>query len=620
MAAGTQGASPAKTPRTIEPVSAHAELTGNIRPAGAERFSDGHAPLELDAGESPATGTSSNQIPAAADWWRDSIVGSLRPGSHPQQVTVEDLLVRALQHSSQVRVFSELPLIRETAVVEADAAFDWTGFMETRWNDTSDPVGNSLTVGGSANRYIDQNWTASGGFRKRTRDGGQLELSQQFGWQDTNSNYFIPHNQGTSRLVLGYTHPLMRGSGRVYNESLKVLACIDASIAKEEFERQLQSHLLEIVRAYWALYLERGVYTQKLQALARAEEVYTLLVHRSEIDAFQSQILSADAEVRTRSSDLARSLAAVKNAEDRIRSLVNDPSLDNEFIELIPLDTPSSDLHAISMDEALMTAVQMRPEINQALKQIKAAAVRVDISKNELMPALNLVTQAYLSGLQGHSDIPASWSNQFDRGRPSYSIGLQYEMPIGNRAAEARYTRRMLELRQLKNQYESTVQTLRLETRVAVREVETSFNELDTKRAAMEGYKGKMDYIRRRWELMPGQGQSGSFVLEDLLLAQSQLTKAENEYLTSMVTYNLALMNLKRATGVLLSSEEVTVDRFYANCMPTQIVSKPNQDAPRYPTKGEPTPIRTPVGSPPAGPMPEPVVPYLAPRQTDVAP
>ena len=511
-----------------------------------------------------------------AAWWTNSIAGSLRQDAEPIQVSVEDLLVRSLQHSSQVKVFSELPLIRETSVVEADAAFDWHGFLDSRWDDISDPVGNSLTVGGGQSRFDDHNISASAGARKRTLYGGQLEMAQRFGWQDNNSTFFVPDQQGTSRLVLSYTQPLMRGHGKMYNNSLKVLACIDTDIAKDEFQRQLQSHLLEVARAYWGLYLERGVYAQKLRAFSRSQEVYDRLQRRSEIDAFESQLISAEAEVKSRGSDLKRSLAAIRNAEDRVRALVNDPTLDNEQLELIPVDSPTSMAFLVTMEEALATAVQMRPEVNQALKQLKAASVRVNMSKNELMPALNLVTETYVSGLRGDGQIGQAWTDQFGVGAPSYSVGLQYEVPIGNRAAKSRHTRRNLELRQLTNQYATTVQTLKLETRVAVREVETSYDELDTKLSALNAMKSKADYILRRWELMPGDGRSGSYVLEDLLAAQSQLARAENEYLASVVTYNLALMNIKRATGMLLQHEQVTAGRACINGLPTQILDKPN--------------------------------------------
>lgn len=538
-------------------------------PAGVgDQFS---LPLSMTDDQSPALG----QVIDERAWWDSGVRSSIRPDDEPVMVGIEDLLIRALQYSSQVKVFSELPVIRETSIVEADAAFDWHAFLDSRWDDTSDPVGNDLTVGGTGDRFNDHNLTNAYGARRRTRSGGKFEVAQRFGFQDNNSTFFTPDPQGTSRLVLSYTHPLMRGRGRCYNESLTVLAKLDSNIATDEFHRQLQSHLLEIVRAYWGLYLERGVFLQQSRACQRAEEIYDRLERRREIDAIESQLISAEAEVKSRQSRLKRAGVAVRNAEDRLRALVNDPSLESDSIELIPMDAPGYADFPISMPESLSMAIQHRPEINQALKQIKAACLRVNMSRNELMPVLNLVTEAYVSGLRPDSNVGQAWTDQFTQGAPSYSIGLQFEVPISNRAARARHTRRRLELRQVQNQYETTVQTLKLETRVAVREVETSFDEIDTKSAALQATNAKTEYILRRWQLMPGEGRTGSAVLEDLLAAQSQLARSESEYLSSVVTYNLALMNLKRATGMLLQHEQVSVGRAQQDCLPTQIVTKP---------------------------------------------
>ena len=42
--------------------------------------------------------------------------------------------------------------------------------------------------------------------------------------------------------------------------------------------------------------------------------------------------------------------------------------------------------------------------------------------------------------------------DQFENGRPSYSLGLQYEVPIGNRLACSRLQRRRVEMRRLQSE------------------------------------------------------------------------------------------------------------------------------------------------------------------------
>lgn len=516
----------------------------------------------------------SNPNSLRGPWWTPFMASPMRRDSGSLPISVEDILIRTIRSSSQVKVFSDLPLIRETSITEADSAFDWSAFLETRWQDLNDPVGSTLTVGNGASRYLNQQATSQGGLRKRTRDGGNLVLSQQFGWQNTNSIFFVPAPQGTSRLVLGYTHPLMRGSGQVYNESLIVLAQLDTDIASDEFSRQLQSHLLEVLRGYWGLYLERANLAQKLQSLKRAADTLAKLKQRQNIDAVRSQILRARAEVGSRRSQVLRAEMGVKNAEDRLRALVNDPALGDYYsVELLPTDAPTIDGIPLDMATALSTAVQARPEVNQALRQIQAGCTRLNMSKNEIMPMLNLVTEGYVAGLQ-QSNPGIAYTNQFDQGRPGYTVGLMFEMPIGNRAAKARLERRDLELRQLRNQYQTTLNTLQLEVKVSVREVETAQAEMFSQHQAMDASTVELDYLEKRWEHLPGEDGTSSLMLDNLLQSQNRLALNEFNFLTAQVTYNLALWNVKKATGELLQTEQVSWGRTCMDGLPTLVVDK----------------------------------------------
>ncbi|MEZ6120994.1 MAG: TolC family protein [Pirellulaceae bacterium] len=515
--------------------------------------------LQIQDSLDPATDTA---LPADLldAWWDPLIQYPVRSNTESVPLTLQDLVFRTLVHSKQIKVFSELPLIRETAIIDADSAYDWNAFLDSRWDDISEPVGNTLTVGGTGNRYNNHQFSGEAGLRRRTTTGAELKLSQQIGWQQNNSVFFLPNPQGTSRLNISLTQPLLRGRGCVYNTSLTVLAQIDKSIADDEFNRQLQSQLLEVTRAYWALYLERAVLYQRLEAYRRAAEVLGELEARRNLDASELQIVSAAASLKERRANLFRAGAAVKNAEAKIRALVNDPSLaDAELVELIPHDLPVSDQHTTEIQQAFATAIRYRPEISQAMKQIKSAGVRLNMAKHELLPVLNLVTQTYLSGLEDRGDIPDSLVRQFDTGAPSYGIGLQYEVPLGNRRAAAQHRKRRHELRQLENQYETTLETIKLEVEVAVRELETARQELVAKHQAMVARKQQLDVLTIRWRKLSSD-MTGSLALENMLTAQDQLTSAEFQFVQSQLTYNLSVTNLRKAQGILLQTENISID------------------------------------------------------------
>lgn len=495
-------------------------------------------------------------------WWNPIITKPLFKDRKAVSISLDNLLAAALIHSAQIEVFKDIPLIKETAIMNADAAFDWTPFVESRWNDVREPVGSILTT--DQPFYEDHDFSSKVGIRRRNTLGADVEISQQFGHQQTNSQFFQPGNQGTARLTLGFTQPLLRGAGRVYNTSLTVLAQIDTDVARDELSINLQSHLLEVTRAYWRLYLERGNLLQRQRLLTRAEEILVQLERRQVLDAQLSQVVRARAAVAARKSEIFRAEMAVRNAESKIQALINDPDLGgpNQHKELIPRELPWNEPFPVDVNGSVTLAVKNRPEVNRAMKEIRSAGVRLEMSKNEMLPMLNMVLETYTRGLRGNSNVGGAFVDQYETGDISYSVGLQYEMPIWNRAAKSNLQKRRLELRQLENQFRATIASLTLEVEIAVRELQTTANEVELKQKAMVAAVAEVDQLSDQWKLIPGDTRSASGLLIDLLDSQERLTVAEFEYLDAELSFSLAKMTYRQAVGTLLESEGISVDQF----------------------------------------------------------
>ena len=158
-------------------------------------------------------------------------------------------------------------------MAEACSQFDVRSFMETKFVDTSEPVGSTLTTGGPP-RYLDQNWTIRRAFASWARRAARLEAAQRFGYEDSNSVFFVPDQQGTARMSLSLTQPLLNGAGRWYNTSAVVLAQIDTAIAGDKFAKDLQNFLLDVQRAYWELYRERVVLLQKRKLFEEGRQIH----------------------------------------------------------------------------------------------------------------------------------------------------------------------------------------------------------------------------------------------------------------------------------------------------------------------------------------------------------
>ena len=279
---------------------------------------------------------------------------------------------------------------------------------------------------------------------------------------------------------------------------------------------------------------------------------------RSDVDVLGSQLVRAQAAVATREAAIIRYSTGVRNAESRLRAIINDPGLQASLnLEMIPVQPLVQDYREPNLIASLERALQSRPEVLVALKEVRAAGVRSSVAKNELLPVLNFVVGTYVYGLQGGADVWTSYTNQYSQGRPSYWTGLQYEKPFGNRAANARMQQRLIEMRQVASQLESTMADIRADVEIAVREVTTTYEEMAAKYHAMHADNREIAYLTDRWRLLPGDQQVAGVVLDNLLSAQERLAEAEFGFVSAQVAYNLSLLSLYRATGELLDYEDI---------------------------------------------------------------
>jgi outer membrane protein TolC len=505
-------------------------------------------------------------------WWQSSLLTPLRRDGRSVRITLDNAVLGTLEHSPQVRVLAINPQIRDTAIVDQESHFDTQGFAESRFTNTSDPVGSTLTTGGP-DRFMDQNWYYSSGVKRTTETGASVSLSQKIGYENSNSIYFVPPNQGTSRIEAALTQPLLNGAGRCYNDHGIMLAQIDSNIARDQFSKDLQAMLVEIHRDYWDLYFARATLLQRRKLYQSALDIHRELNARREVDVLGNQIIRAKAAVAARESDVIRAEANVRNAEARVRGRINDPVLlGPSSPELIPKQVPNADAERVDLRESLMAALARRPEINQATKELRAAGVRAEVSANEMLPVLNMVLGGYVSGLEGNVDIGKAFADQFSEGRPTYFGGLQFQMPLDHRGPCARNRQRQLEVQQLSSNLEAVTQTVRTEVEIAVREVDATYREMMSRREAMLSEDSEIRYLVDRWRLLPGDQQGAGSMLDDLLTAQERLAKAEADYAASEVSFNLAKTDLHRADGTLLDRENVRqIDIIGAN-LPMEVV------------------------------------------------
>ena len=138
--------------------------------------------------------------------------------------------------------------------------------------------------------------------------------------------------------------------------------------------------------------------------------------------------------------------------------------------------------------------------------------------------------------------------------RDSYTVGVQFEIPLGNRAAKSRLQRSQYEAQLFHREFERQVGDVVLDARIAGREIERLNRENENNFAALQKAAQELDLIQQRQLLSLDDSRTGSLYIEDLLASQGRLTAAEARLAQSQTSLAVALVDLKRATGELLRS------------------------------------------------------------------
>ena len=509
-------------------------------------------------------------------WWKNN-VNPTTPERTLQSVETNGLVYHMLRRSPRLRAVSQNPLIREQQIGEAQAEFDPVSFLQTQFQDRVDPVGDTLSVTNDGTNFLDDHiWTADLGFRRKTTTGATVELNQRLGFRNSNSQFFLPQDQGTATLSLNVTQPLLRGRGRYFNQSQILIAQAATNASWDTLSIELQNEIQSVVDAYWRLYFDRCVFLQRQKNVERAEVVLRKLEGRSDLDALPSQVARARSATRSRRTELANAQRDIRNSETDIRRLTADSNwAASQMVEFLPIELPDLQIPVADLEQVIVTAINNRPEIREAVKRSKVAAIQRDISVHELLPELSLLLGTYVSALEGESQLGEAFIDQFGSVKPGYSVGFEFEVPILNRAARSRVAQRKLQLNLIKAEIDETMQNVVAESQIARRRVISAKETLAAAFEAIHAARLDMEQNEGRWEafaLVEGdiaEGQTPTVVLDRLLDSQERLAAAELVYAQAEMELKVAEVAMQRTMGTLLTHRSVNFQRGIDDNTPT---------------------------------------------------
>jgi outer membrane protein TolC len=496
-----------------------------------------------------------DSAPEGPEWWKTASQSPILPEVPWVSFDLNTVVLEALANNPGIAAVNHQASIAMERIVQENAVFDPNVLLESKYGTTSDPVGNSLTTGGPP-RLHEDSWNNKAGVVKTTRTGTRIDLSQQAGLLNSNSLFFSPYNQGNSRLNLSVTKPLRSGAGKFYNERLIIQARIDSRLTLQQVSQDIQQNLSQTMATYWKIYQMRCHVLQQRNLLERGIEIEKMVQARRAFDSGELEIVRVNNRIARRRDELILLERDLLNLQTTLAALVPSNSLrPGQRLEMIPLDSPTCLPIDVDVRDAVITAISLRPEVRSAAIDLESAALEVSVTRNELLPQLDAVVGGYLAGLNGENDFTRSLGDQFADGRPGFNAGLQYEMPYAQRAAKSRQRAARKRVLELNERYRESVALTQAEVETAARNLQTAITRLETRRAVWISAVRQESLVQARWESLGPEGRHAALALEDVLNQQESRTSAEKDLVSAEVEYSLALIELQRAMGTLLTAD-----------------------------------------------------------------
>jgi len=474
-------------------------------------------------------------------------------------LTLNEAVLRALESNLDITIGRQARDVRLTDIMLQQAQFDPTVELSSRYDRTITPLNRPIfgfdnLVTGSEPDSIDQNDISMRlGLTQKLYSGGMFDLAF-----DSNRNsvagqtFFLFNPAYTNTLSLNLSQPLLRDFGADINKTQIKVARNAATTEHHVFVDQVLTVIKDVEQTYWELVFTRENEKVAKATLKAAQEL--LASNRAKVRAgvmAEVEVLQAQAGVASRVEQVLVAQKAVRDQEDQLRRLFSpsEEALRQDTV-VVATDTPIQKASTRTVRQDIETALKNRPEVLQAQKNIETGTLNTTLAKNQLLPSLSLEGGVGLSGLgkNPRDSLDRTSSSDF------YNIGggLILSYPLGNRAAQSQYNRRVLEANQAKALLQRVRHQVIIDTKEAVRRVKTDFKRMRTTRTARQLAEKQLMAEQERFQL-------GLSTTRIVLEFQGDLAVARGNEQRAIVDYNQSLANLRRMTATALDEYQIVL-------------------------------------------------------------
>jgi len=392
----------------------------------------------------------------------------------------------------------------------------------------------------------------------------------------TNStrNVFLP--QLSSSLRASFRQHLLSGFGYGLNTRLIRIAKNNREISDVAFRQQVISTVSQIENLYWDLVTAYENVKVQERAMALAQKTEQDNRKQVEIGTLAPiEIVRAQATVAVDQQNLLIAQTALQYQQLLMKNAVTRNSSDPMLAtaEVIPTDTmtlPGTE-SVQPVQDLINQALQHRPELVQGRIDLTNREINKKGARNALRPTLDLVGFYGTSSLAGElnpflassgvtTGLPPNINegygtvlgNLFGGNYPDYQIGLNLQIPIRNRSAQATQLRAELEFQQAQSRLQQLQNNVALDVRNVLYTLQQTRARVEAAQRQRELATQSLDAENKKYAL-------GARTNTAVLQAQSDLAAAEGNVVSAMSAYEKARVALDQSTSVTLEKLGINI-------------------------------------------------------------
>jgi len=520
-------------------------------------------------------------------------VNSSRP------LSIREALAMALENNKDIEVARENVRIAEFDLRGAKGVYDPRLNFSTFYERAENPISSFLS-GGQNGSTIQSDYAGTARLEGQTPAfGGNYRFDFSSIRLTTNNEFVALNPQYPTALSFSYTQPLWRGLRFDASRRQIEIARKNLSLTDAQFRQRAIDTITNVQRAYWDLvFALRSLQVQRdAVSVARTQlEHNQRLVREGQLAPID--VVAAEAQISTYEQGVFSALEEVSRSENNLKNLIAENQHAPLWSEsIVPTDSVDLQVPQITLPDALRTAMDNRPELQQATVVKEINQIDQKYFKEQTKPAIDLVgtygvtglagavstagvnpftaSQLQLrqrvdelSGLAGLDPLPIvppqtfspdllggygqSLQNLAANRYNNFRVGVQISLPLRNRTAEANLGRSLVEGERIATQREQLEQSIQVDVRNALQSMRSAEARLRAAVATREANEQQFASEQRRLDA----GQSTTFLV---LERQTQLTTARGLELKAQTDLNKSIADLQRATGNALRVNSIVV-------------------------------------------------------------